>query len=176
MMGDAFITVGEIAQAWYAAFTHSALFVGIKIFFVIYTTILVVDIILLIYLGDVKKQWRQQQTGSSVRKPSKKKERQIWADIMARVDTNDEDQFKAAILEADQFTYDRMGFQGYNGSTFSERLSQIPPGSFLATDAVRVAHQLSNAIVQKEHVTMTKEQAVNTLKIYERFLSDIDVI
>ncbi len=175
-MGDVFLTMWDLVQTWYVTFTDSALFVGVKVFFVIYTTILVVDIILLVYLGDIKRQWRQQQTGSSIRKPSKKKERQIWADIMARVETNDEQQFKAAILEADHFTYERMGFQGYNGSTFSERLAQIPPGSFLATDAMHVAHRLSNAIIQKENVTITKEQAQNTLKIYEQFLSDIDVI
>ena len=175
-MGDVFLEIGDLIYAWYTAFLDSAVFVGIKVFLVIYTTILIVDIILLVYLGDVKKQWRRHQTGSSVRKPSKKKERQVWADIMMRLESNDENQFKAAILEADHFTYERMGFQGYHGSTFSERLAQIPPGSFRAIDAVHVAHRLSNAIIKKENVTMTKEQALNTLKIYEQFLKDIDVI
>lgn len=175
-MGDVFFAVGDVAREWYTAFIGSGFFVGVKIFFAIYTTILLVDIVLLVYLGDVKEQWRKQRTGSAVRKPSKKKERQVWAAILARTDGNDTDHFKAAILEADQFAYDRMDFQGYHGATFIERLSRIPAGTFSSLDAVRVAHQLSNAIVRKENVHITKEQAINTLKIYERFLRDIDVI
>jgi hypothetical protein len=175
-MEDVLVTLGSTVQNLFVAFLHSGLFLFIKILLVIYSTVLIVDVILLIHLGDVRKQLRSMRMGTSAKKTSKKNDMREWSAIIDRLRSDDAKQYLVAILEADHFVYKSLDVQGYGGSTFSERLAHIPQGSLSSLDAVRDVHALSNKIVQKENVQITREQAKNALDVYEYFLQSIDVL
>jgi hypothetical protein len=175
-MLEFFMTLWETIQNFFVAFFHSKIFFGIKVFFAIYTAVIIVDIALLVYLGDVRKQLRNMRMGATNVKTTKKEERKRWEEIMKRLESDDEKQYKASILEADHFTYEMLELQGYGGSTFAERLSQIPAGSFSSQNIIMDAHMLSTKIIRDEKAVITKEQAQNTLKVYEKFLKDIDIL
>jgi hypothetical protein len=176
MVEDIITSVIATTTDTFQWFVDSTLFLVIKIFLVIYSTVLIVDVILLVYLGDVRKQVRSMRTGSSARKASKSADMREWHAIMQRAESTDAQQYLVAILEADRFVYRSLETQGYSGATFAERLSQVPRGSFTSLDAVRDVHQLSNKIVQDEKIVLTQEQARNALGVYQKFLEDIDIL
>lgn len=167
-----FSTIDKIV----VAFIGSTFFLVLKILLVIYTTVLIVDIILLIHLGNVRKQLRGLRTGTSALKVSRSADQREWRAIMQRISSDDPKQYAIALLEADRFVFRALEVQGYGGDTFAERLARIPGGSFSSLDAVRDAHHLSNMIVQKYEIVLTVEQTRNALGVYEKFLSDIDFL
>lgn len=175
-LSDGWETIFSLAQTLFTAFIGSTFFLVIKIFLVIYTTVLIVDIILLVHLGNVRKQWRQHRSGTSAIKASRAADQREWKSIMHRLSSDEVRQYAIAILEADRFVFRALEVQGYAGDTFAERLAHIPAGSFSSLSAVRDAHQLSNAIVQKQDLVLTKEQTENALGVYEKFLQDIDYL
>jgi hypothetical protein len=175
-MEEIFGTFGTVITEWFFAFVGSKTFFVIKIILAIYSAILIVDVILIVYLDNPRTQLRKMRRGAATSKTAKRGDQKIWDAIMARLASDNADQFKAAVLEADQFTAKALELQGYSGSNFSERLAQIPPGSFTSTAAVRDAHALSNKIVHDERITVTQEQARNTLGVYEKFLKNLDYL
>ena len=175
-MSDTIILIIATIQNYFLMFIHSWVFLLIKLFLMIYTTVLIVDVILLMYLGDVRKQLRALKMGAANVKVSKKPDQLRWRAIMKRLESDDERQYRAAILEADKFVYEAMAEQGYSGGNFAERIAQIPPGSFDTLDVVRDVHTLSKKIIFDDNVRITKQQAQNALAVYEQFLKDLDVL
>ncbi len=175
-MEDVFVTIWAAVQDGYFAFLHSRTFFVIKIFLVIYTTVLVVDVLLLAYLSDVRKQLRKLSRGVANTKVSKKADIREWTSIMDRLNSKDEKQYRVALLQADQFVYKSLETQGYNGTNFAERISQIPPNSYSALEAARDVHTLVTQIVRDNNFRITKEQAQNALGVYEKFLHNLDVL
>ena len=175
-MEESFIVIWNFVYALAVTFLQSKFFFGIKIFLAIYTTVLVVDVILLIYLSDVKKRLRQLRKGVGTAKTTKRSDIREWQIIMDRLSTDDEKQYRAAILEADQFVYKALETQGYSGGNFAERIAQVPVGSFSALDIARDVHDLSVKIVHDDKLRITKEQAKNALDAYEKFLKNLDVL
>ncbi len=175
-MEEVLTTFLAVVSGWFAAFVGSTFFFVIKVFLAIYSTVLIVDVILLIYLGNVRNQLRTMRKGASNVKTTKRQDMRAWNAIMARLQSDDADQYKAAILEADQFVYKALETQGYSGANFSERLAQLPTGSFLSVDVVRDVHALSNKIVHNPQLPLTHEQTKNALGVYEKFLKNIDYL
>lgn len=175
-MENIFVTIWTAIYEFFVAFWHSKAFFVIKIFLAIYTAVVIVDIILLMYLGDVRKQLRGMRMGTKNVKTSKREEQKRWKEIMDRLDAKDEQQYRAAILEADQFVYQSLEVQGYSGGNFAERIAQIPAGSFTSLDVVRDVHNLSKKIIQDDKLRITKEQAQNALDVYKKFMKELDVL
>ena len=96
----AFIFDGGIVGVW-EVISASTPFLVLKILIAIYVTILLVDIILLIYLGDVKSQLRALRTGGYYKPTNEKETKRKWKKITKRLDDDDENQWKVAVLEAD---------------------------------------------------------------------------
>ncbi|MCK4636057.1 MAG: hypothetical protein KAT32_04280 [Candidatus Moranbacteria bacterium] len=168
-------TIGEKTSVWYQIFTDSTFFLVIKIILILYITILLVDIILLVYLGDVRKRLREQFKGTNI-PISKKKKQKEWNLIKNRLKTGKDNEYKLAVLEADHIVEKSLEVAGYNGDNFSERLSQIPQNFFSHLDAVNEAHQLRNEIIRNDNVAITKEQAEKTVGTFESFLKTLDVL
>ena len=173
---DIIAMIAEMARSFFHVFVNGTFFLMIKIFLVIYSTVLIVDVILLMYLGNVRKQLRSMRTGTSAKKTTKSADIREWQAIMNRLQSNNEQQYLAAILEADRFVYKALEVHGYSGSNFAERLAQIPAGSFSSLPAIQDVHALSNLIIQKGAVSITEEQAKNALGVYEKFLKNIDFL
>lgn len=176
MFSEVWLTIFSTGQTVIAAFIGSTFFLVLKLLLAIYTTVLIVDIILLIHLGNVPRQLRKLRTGTTALKASRSADQREWRAIMQRSDSIEERQYAIAILEADRFTFRALEVQGYAGDTFAERISRIPARSFSSLNAIGDVHQLSNAIVQKADMVLTQEQTKNALGVYEKFLKDIDFL
>jgi hypothetical protein len=170
------ITMAEVFSNMLHAFLQSAFFFWMKIFLAIYTTVLIVDVLLLAYLSDVRAQLRKLRKGAASTKTAKRSEWNEWHKIMDRLRSKDERQYRVAILEADKFVYESLELQGYGGGNFSERVSQIPVGTCSSLDPARDVHTLAKKIIHDDELRITAEQAKNALGVYESFLKNMDIL
>jgi len=170
------ITIWSMCLDVGVVFLHSTFFFWLKIFLAIYTTVLIVDVLLLAYLSDVRVQLRRLRKGAESTKTAKRSEWNEWHKIMNRLHAKDERQYRAAILEADKFVYVNLELQGYGGGNFSERVSQIPVGTCSSLDPARDVHTLAKKIIHDDKIRITAEQAKNALGVYEAFLKNMDIL
>lgn len=172
---EIFVTIWEKVGEWYQYFTDSMLFSVLKVILILYVTILLVDVILLVYLSGPKKRLRAQLKGSNV-PISKKKKQKEWKIIKDRLKTGKDNQYKLAVLEADHLVERALEESGYNGDNFSERLSQMPQHFSSRIGLVSQAHQLRNDIIRSDATVVTKEQVEKAVDTFEGFLKTLDVI
>lgn len=175
-MIDFFIgAFGSVGEAW-ISFSGSIWFFIFKILAAIYTTVVVVDVVLLIYLGDVRKQVRAMRTGTNKIPVSKREVMKKWKFIANRLSQDDENEWKVAILEADHVVNQYLAQAGYHGENFAERLGQIPDQFFINIEAVKGAHELRNGIIRDQSTIVTQKHAEDTVDVYYDFLESLGII
>lgn len=172
---EIFITIGENVGEWYQAFTGTTFYFVLKIILIIYVTILLVDIILLIYLSGPQKRLRAQLRGANV-PISKKKKQKEWKIVKNRLNSNNENQYKLAILEADHLVEKALEDKGYNGDNFSEKISQVPQHFSSRIGLVNQSHQLRNDIIRNDGAVIAKDQAEEAVEAFEGFLKALDIL
>lgn len=172
---DIFITIWENVGEWYQAFTDTTFFFVLKIILILYVTILLVDIILLVYLSGPQKRLRAQLRGANI-PISKKKKQKEWKVIKDRLSTTNENQYKLSVLEADHLVEKALEDKGYNGDNFAEKLSQVPQHFSSRLEAVNQFHKLRNEIIRNDSMIITKEQASEAVEAFEGFLKALDVL
>ena len=84
-------------------FYHSSAFSMIKIFLSIYVIVLVIDIFLIIFARGTGEDIRTIMKGVDIPAGSKGKMTKRWQRIVQRLESEDNSQYKAAILEAHTF-------------------------------------------------------------------------
>ena len=120
---------------WIDWIAHWPVVVFLKWFLIVYCVVLLVDIILLLSVHGLKDDARKSRYGSSerpLRSPGSL--RREWSAIMARLRKNDPNEYKIAILEADQFMDRVLAEIGYPGANLQERLDAMASVSFESVD------------------------------------------
>ncbi len=153
----------------------SGWFYVFKVFMAVYVTVLIVDIILVLYLHDSVADIRKQFRGADVT-VLKKKDRKQWAQIRSRLSRGTVSQYKLAILEADYILDKGLSHVGYRGANLTEKLENVDTMQFAQIEDIRAAHQLRNAIVHDEHYVIDREQTEKVLDDVEAFLKNIGVL
>lgn len=97
----------------------------------------------------------------------KRRQLKAWSQIVRRVKTNEMSNWKMAILEADKLLDDILKASGYRADTHDERIKQVMPEALSNIEQVREAHRVRNRVTQEPDFTITKEEAIATLKIYK---------
>ncbi len=174
-MEETVTTISVFFTTMWQAISTSVWFFAFKVLAAIYTAVLLVDVILLIYLGDARKRLRQLRRGTNRIIYGPHKVKKLWNGIRKRLENDDEAQWKLAVLEADHLIDKELAQQGYHGDNFAERLAQIPEHAFSILPAVREAHAVRNHIIKDEDYELTHEEAKKTVKTFEQFLEDLGV-
>lgn len=165
----------EWIQSVLQSIGNSWWFHAFKIFMAVYVTVLIADIILVLYLHDSVADVRKQFRGANVT-VLKKKDRKQWGQVRARLSRGTVSQYKLAILEADYMLDKGLSHVGYRGANLTEKLENVDAIQFSNIEDIRAAHQLRNAIVHDEHYVIEREQAEKVLDDVEAFLKNIGVL
>ncbi|HWQ60102.1 MAG TPA: hypothetical protein VN420_03065 [Candidatus Fimivivens sp.] len=167
--------IGIAAILWHAV-QHSALYFVISVFLKIYGTVLIIDIILLIFLNDIRSNLQMQRLGG--RKPliPKAKFLKRWDAIKIRTESGNPSHYKAAILEADALADEMLGEIGYEGGDIGERLELIMPGQLLSAERLQEAHNIRNRIIRESGFELPKEEAEELLAFYESFFKELELL
>jgi len=162
-----------------ANFFHSSVFQIFEVLAAIYVAILFVDVILLIIQRGPGKNWRQMRYGMNI--PSellskKDKMKEQWNKIKKRLESENESEYKVAIIEADNIIDDLIKRMGYKGENMGERLANIPEGQLVELGEMKEAHEIRNRIIHEEDFKIDRGFAKEVLKKYEHLLHHFEVL
>ncbi|MFC1701110.1 hypothetical protein ACFLZ0_03180 [Patescibacteria group bacterium] len=106
----------------------------------------------------------------------KKKIIKMWEDVVDKLENEDENSYKMAIIEADKLFDDLLKRIGYKGDNMSDRLKQITPSHMANIHQVWAAHKVRNRIAHEPNFHLTHEDAISAVKAYERAFEDLELL
>jgi len=156
------------------SFYHSSFFVFVKFFLAIYLAVLFIDVILLLIKKSVSGSFRQGAYGVNIPRDlitKKNKTKAKWEKIKERLRNNREEEYKLAIIEADNLIDGIIKKMHFSGENFGERLNNIPENRLDNIGELKEAHAVANRIILDEKFEVTKEIAEEVLGKYDHFLT-----
>jgi len=99
-----------------------------------------------------------------------------WEAILSKLEKDDENSYKLAVIEADKMFDDLLKKIGYKGEDMGARLKQITTAQLANLDELWQAHKVRNRIVHEPDFPLTLSQAKQAVEIYQRAMEDLEVI
>lgn len=99
-----------------------------------------------------------------------------WRQLAARLDYQDEAQWKLAVIEADNFFDHVLTLLGYQGESMGERLQKILPEHLTGLNEVWRVHKLRNALVHDAAFQMSRSQASDVIDTYQKALKELKIL
>jgi hypothetical protein len=161
------------------SFYNSPGFFVIKLFLGIYIIVLFIDIVLLLVSRDVRGNIREALSGMNIPAEltgKKKKMRERWKLIRKRLGSDNESEYKVAIIEADNIIDEMIMKMKFTGENMGERLGNIPPGQIESLDKLKEAHDVRNRIIHEANFQVNRAYAEEIMKKYEAFLEEFEVL
>lgn len=178
---DYFFNLFPTLFSWLREFYYSPFFSVIKFIIGIYTAVLLIDIVLILIhrgvSGDLKDTlWGMNLPAELVKPKSKSKLRTRWDKIKAKLESDNESDYKATIVEADNLVDNLLRRMNYPGENMEERLNNISPGQIENLDDLKRAHEVRKRVIQDKEFKIDKEAATDVLSVYEEFLRSYEVL
>jgi len=157
-------------------------FRGILLFvrniFILVSLLMIVGIIILLIKGSWFKAYLIEDVVETFTKMpyGKKKTLTYWNKIKERINSNREDEYKLAIIEADDLLDRVLEKMGYKGDTLTDKLKQVSEAIIPNIDKVWEAHKLRNNIVHDPDYIVNFDLAKRAIGIYEKTFQDLEVI
>lgn len=107
---------------------------------------------------------------------SRSRSLKAWKQIMERMKSEEQNQWKLAILESDHILNEILKMSGYLGSRLDDKLDLITPVQLANIDSVRNAHLMRDKIAKDPTFEITKEEADEVIKIYEQAFKELNLI
>lgn len=171
---DLDILIGA-TQDFSRAFLDSYFFAALKIFLGIYTIVLIVDIVLLLYMRDVREDLKKTLYGTKyVPLITKAGMTKKWAAIERRLESGNPSEYKVAIIEADSLVNDIVKELGYEGDDMAKRLDRMALLQPEDAETLRSAHQIRNRIVFEQDFSVDRTQANEVLETFKEFLKKLE--
>jgi len=106
----------------------------------------------------------------------KKEINKKWEAVLEKLESDDESNFKLAVIEADKIFDDILKRIGYQGEDMGDRLKQLTSAQLTNLDEIWQAHKVRNQIVHQLDFHLTHSQAKRAIEIYQRALEDLEAI
>jgi hypothetical protein len=120
-------------------------------------------------LAEQEKMWKELHGGSI--------ENNRWQSVQNHLSSNNPNDWKLAIIEADVLLERMLEKAGYAGNTVGERLKSASARSFATLDDAWTAHRVRNQIAHGgADFVLTQKIAKDTLILYERVFKEFDVL
>jgi hypothetical protein len=173
------INLFTLFQGIYLSLVHfwetSFLVAFLKFFLFIYCGVLLINIILLFRERDVTGDLRMQLFQYKRPLTGRNKLIKRWEAILSRMESNNESQYKAALIEADAFADEVLASMSYHGANMKERLDHIKEYQLETKPELVVAHALRNRIINDPGLSLSKEEAEENLDRYKLFFREIEL-
>lgn len=109
--------------------------------------------------------------------PSLLRRKEMWNEVVKRLSTPFEADWKLAILEADTILSDLLIDLGYTGETLADKLKKISKEKMVTLDNAWSAHRMRNRVAHEgPSMTLTKDEAERTLELYRRVFNEFNYI
>lgn len=96
-----------------------------------------------------------------------------WETVTAHVNSENPNDWRLAIIEADIILDEIVTRMGYRGMSLGEKLKQVEPSDFLTLDAAWEAHKTRNRIAHSgSDFILTQREAKRVIDLYERVFKE----
>lgn len=99
-----------------------------------------------------------------------------WEEITRHVDSEQESEWKFAIIEADKLVNDLLKQAGYPGDTMGERLMSIEKGQLLSLEGLWEAHKIRNKLAHDTNYFLRYAEARRAINLYADTLKELGII
>jgi hypothetical protein len=166
---------GGMATGFMHFWETSFLVAFLKFFLFVYCGVLLINIILLFRERDVAGDLRM--TLFQYKRPLTGRNKLIkrWEAILSRMESDNESQYKAALIEADAFADEVLTSMSYHGANMKERLDHIKEYQLETKAELVEAHNLRNRIINDPSLSLSKEEAEENLERYKLFFREIEL-
>ena len=98
-----------------------------------------------------------------------------WAKILKRLETENETEYKLAVIEADSLLDEVLKKMGIEGEVLGEKLKQIKPGILPNFEEICQAHKIRNNIVHDPDYRLDLAEAKKVVSIYEQAFRELEM-
>ena len=116
----------------------------------------------------------QEQAGDAHHAPSGTQLR--WQRVLEQASSDDAQQWRSAILEADQMLNELLDTLGYKGETMGDKMRKADVNGFKTIDFAWEAHQVRNLVAQDPQFEIDAREAKRVIKMYERVFEEFHFI
>jgi hypothetical protein len=155
---DALGFIGAFPAIW-EIISQSAFFTVLKVFLIIYSIVMIANVVLLIIMRGVVGNLKVQFYGTTRPLIKKTEATKQWLAVEARLESDNVSHYKVAILEADHFIDNLLKESGFDGENMG--LSE--------------AHAVRNRIVNESAFTLDRTQAQDLLAKYKALLVELEL-
>ena len=100
-----------------------------------------------------------------------------WQRIQEEVQSENQQSWRLAILEADIMLNELLDMKGYRGETMADKMKQVERGDFQTIDLAWEAHKVRNAIAhQGSSLSLTDREARRVIALYERVFKEFNLV
>ncbi|MCA9365963.1 hypothetical protein KC722_00065 [Candidatus Kaiserbacteria bacterium] len=100
-----------------------------------------------------------------------------WEDVLMHSGTNNPNDWKLAIIEADIMLGELLDAMGLGGTTIGEKLKSASPNSFKTLDQAWRAHRVRNEIAHAgSDFVLTKKAAQDTITQYKMVFEEFELL
>jgi hypothetical protein len=107
---------------------------------------------------------------------SKRRTLRGWKQIQKRMASEESNQWKLAILEADHILNEILKMSGYLGSRLDEKLELITSAQLANVDEVKNANLVRNKIAKDPTYELSRGEAEEVIEIYKQALKELNLI
>lgn len=104
-----------------------------------------------------------------------KKSFKQWAVIVKKLDSNKGEDYKMAIIEADNLLKEVLQKMNYKGETTAELLEKIDDKILPNLDKIKSAHSVRNNVVHDPDFDLTQTGAKQIMVVYEQAFRDLQM-
>ena len=167
----------EISVLWLP--WHSYLLAVVKYFFMFYTVILFIAIILILIRiqGSFKTRIKEavEEAMEAGKLPKTKTQKKIEF-ISSAVESDKPDDYKNAVVLAGELLNKVLKIAGFSGDTLEKRVNKIPDSQLNFKEDIIWACKLEEKISMDEEFEIDHEEAKRAVYIFQRALKEIGII
>lgn len=100
-----------------------------------------------------------------------------WNRVLEHANSNDEHQWRLAILEADIMLNELLDSLGYKGETMAEKMKQVSRGDFNSIDSAWEAHKVRNRVAHEgAESPLTEREKNRVIGLYSQIFKEFKFI
>ena len=100
-----------------------------------------------------------------------------WRSIVAHANSENENDWRHAIMDADIILDELLDVQGYHGDTMGDKLKQVERSDFNTIDAAWEAHKYRNKVAHEgSALQMSAREVSHVIGLYEQVFREFELI
>lgn len=95
-----------------------------------------------------------------------------WENVIRHIESQNQNDWKQAILEADMILDDILTTMGYKGESIGEKLKRVVEGDFKSVQDAWEAHKVRNQIAHEPNFNLTHYDALAAVNLYKKVFEE----